>query len=264
MAPGDLATGERRLGGSEERVTAHGDWRRPRVRRLADEPQNMALDSVGADHRTRGSPHRFEHGPLLDVELEVRARVALVEGPTRLGHAVQIDAVLCQRLREPYALAVHQVSHAVGHETPACGRRPQEAARETRALFVGEVHDGQRHGRDGAVEPTERLDAREYAKRAVEPAAVGHGVQVAADDDGVGARARHGDPVVAGDVGFCAQPRLNQHEVEPAACVTPDRTPRHSLGAMGVAGPRRQGAKVGNDVACAHVNSSRHRSYSLP
>ena len=253
VAPGNLATGERRLGGGEERVAAHRDRRRSRVRGLADEPQHVALDPVGADNRAGGSPHRLEHGPLLDVELEVRARAAPVERLARLGHAVQIDAVLGQRVHEPHALAVHQAAHAVGHETPARARRPQQAAREARALLVGEVHDGQRHRRRRALALTQRLDAREHAERTVEPAAVGHRVEVAADDDGVRPRARHRDPAVAGGVGVGAQTLSGQQVVEPAAGVTPHRAPRDTLGAMGVARPRRQGAKVGNHIACAHV-----------
>ena len=74
VAPGDVAAGERRLGGGEERVAAHRDRRRSRVRGLADEPQHVALDAVGADHHAGGSAHRLEHRPLLDVQLEVRAR----------------------------------------------------------------------------------------------------------------------------------------------------------------------------------------------
>jgi hypothetical protein len=58
------------------------------------------------------------------------------------------------------------------------------------------------------------------------------------------------------NVGFSPQPRISQHAVEPAACVTPHRTTGDSLGAMDVAGPRREGAKIGNHVACTHVGSS--------
>src|SRR5262249_49701296 len=114
---GDLATGERRLGGSEERVTAHRDGRRPRVRGLADEPQNVALDTVGAYHHTSGSPHRLEHGALLDVQLEVRTRMTLIECPTRFGHPRHVDAILDQRVREPHAITVDQASHPLGFET---------------------------------------------------------------------------------------------------------------------------------------------------
>ena len=76
VAPGDLAAGERRLGGGEERIAAHRDRRRARVRGLADEAQDVALDTVGADDRAGRSAHRLEHRPLLDVQLEVGARAA--------------------------------------------------------------------------------------------------------------------------------------------------------------------------------------------
>jgi hypothetical protein len=82
----------------------------------------------------------------------------------------------------------------------------------------------------------------------------------AADDESIRARIWYGDPVVAGGVGFRAQPLFRLEVVEPAACVSPDRTPRDTLGAMGVGGLRRQGAKVRNHIARAHVVSSRRRS----
>src|SRR4030095_9303967 len=101
----------------------------------------MPLDTVSANHGARGSPHRLEHGPLLDVKLEIGARLSIVECLTRLGHTGQIDAVLREHTHEPRAVAIHQGAHAVGHETSTRRRRPQQASRKTRALFVGEVYD---------------------------------------------------------------------------------------------------------------------------
>ena len=252
-----LTTGERGLSGGEEGVAAHRNRRRPGVRGLADEPQNVALDAVSADHRAGGSPHRFEHGPLLNVELEVGAWVALLERAAGLGHAVEVDAVLGQGVHEPHALAIDEATHAVGHETAAGTRRPEQAARETRPLLVGEVDDGQRDRRRCALVAAQRLHARKHAERTVEPAAVGHRVEVAADDDGVWTRARQRDPVVSGGVGFRAQPLGGQQVVEPAARITPHRAPRDPLGTLGIAGPHRQGAEAGNHSACTHVVSSR-------
>ena len=227
------------------------------MRRLADEPQDMPLDAVGADHRAGRSTHRLEHRPLLDVQLQVGARPARVERAPRLEHAIDVDAVLGQRVGEARALAIDEVAHGVGDEAAAGARRPEQAAREARALFVGEVHDGQRDGwRRTAAVAAERLDAGQHAERAVEPAAVGHGIEVAADDDGLGSRAGQRDPVVAGDVGLGAQPIAGQPLVEPAARVTPHRPPRHPLGTLGVARPRRQGAEVGNHVRCGHRSTS--------
>ena len=62
------------------------------------------------------------------------------------------------------------------------------------------------------------------------------------------------DPVVACGVGVRAQAVSGQQIVEPAACVAPHRPPCDPLGAVGVAGPRRQGAQVGNHVACAQTS----------
>ena len=57
---------------------------------------------------------------------------------------------------------------------------------------------------------------------------------------------------VAGGVSLGAQPLGRQQVVEPATGVAPHRSPGDPLGAVGVAGPRGQGAEVGNHVACAH------------
>ena len=61
-------------------------------------------------------------------------------------------------------------------------RAPSSSAKSTTASVTGGVVP---------LQPAERLDAREHAERPVEPAAVGHRVEVAADDDGVWPRARH-------------------------------------------------------------------------
>ena len=87
----------------------HGD-------RLADEAQHVPLHAVGADHSAGRPAHRFQHRALFDVELEVGPRPAGVERAPGLRHAVDVDAVLGQRVGEAHALTVAQVTHAVGHE----------------------------------------------------------------------------------------------------------------------------------------------------
>ncbi len=122
-------------------------------------------------------------------------------------------------------------------------RAPSSSAKSTTASVTGGVVP---------LIAAQRLDAGEDAERTVQPAAVGHRVEMAADDDGLRPRAGQRDPVVAGGVGFGAQPLGGQQVVEPAAGVAPYRTPRDTLGAVGVAGPRRQGAEMADDLACAH------------
>ena len=92
---------------------------------LANESQDMPLHSVGADHGAGRSPHRLEHGPLLDVQLEVGARTAGVECAPCLGHAIDVHAVLRQRVGETGALTIDQVAHALGHEAATRAGRSQ-------------------------------------------------------------------------------------------------------------------------------------------
>ena len=53
------------------------------------------------------------------------------------------------------------------------------------------------------------------------------------------------------------QARSGQTLVEPGSRVAPNRSPRHALGAISVAGPRRQGAQVIDHVTCAQVSPLR-------
>ena len=92
---------------------------------------------------------------------------------------------------EPHALAVDEASHAVGQRLPLAPddpsrlrekRAPSSSAKSTTASVTG------------GVVPCNRRSASMPARTpsgAVEPAAVGHGIEVTADDDGFGTRARH-------------------------------------------------------------------------
>src|SRR5439155_6324776 len=143
VAPGDLAALERGLRGGEKRVAPHRNRRRSRVRGLTGEPDHVALDAERAEDDTGRLLHRFEHGPLLDVQLEVRTRVYRLQLAVRVAHAIERDAVFRERVHELRALTIFQLAHVVDLQAPGCGRRAEEAPSETRAFFVGPVDEHQ-------------------------------------------------------------------------------------------------------------------------
>ncbi len=144
--------------------------------------------------------HRLEDGPLLDVQLEIGAGVDRLQLARRGPHAIDFDAVLAQRIDEANTGPIDETAHVFELEAAARRRRAEEAPAEPRALFVGPVHELQRHRRPLAGVGAQRLEASHHAERAIEPAAVRDRVEMAADDDravGIAAQRR---PAVAGGV----------------------------------------------------------------
>jgi len=83
--------------------------RRPRQRAagvggLAVEHDAVSLDAHGAEHRPDCEAGTLEHRALLDVQLEVGRGVC--ELRARLEHAVEVDAVLAQCVRQRNAVRV--------------------------------------------------------------------------------------------------------------------------------------------------------------
>ena len=106
----DLAERQRALRGGQERVAAHRDWRRSRMRRLADESQQVTLDAERADARRRSDLFiDFEHRALFDMQLEVRLGVDGLQELLRFVHARELDAVLAQRIDQRHAGLVDEV-----------------------------------------------------------------------------------------------------------------------------------------------------------
>ena len=76
VTDGGVAHREREARGREERVAPVGHRRRAGVRGLSAEDHAVALHADRAEHRPDGEAETLEHGPLLDVQLEVGAHVA--------------------------------------------------------------------------------------------------------------------------------------------------------------------------------------------
>ena len=64
----------------------------------------VALDAERAEHDAERKVHGLEHRALLDVKLEIGGGV--FELRTGLGRAVEVDAVLCKRVRKRDAVRV--------------------------------------------------------------------------------------------------------------------------------------------------------------
>ena len=217
----DRAAFERRLRGREKGVATHRNRRRSRVSRLPGEAKHVALDAEGPEHHARRLPHRFEHRPLLDVQLEIRPRVDRLQLTVRVEHPVERDPVFRERIDQPRALPICQLAHLLDLQAPGGGRRPEQAATEPSAFFVRPVHELQRHRRPGARVHPQRLEGRHHTEAAVEPSAIRHRVEMAADDDGLWRRAGHRHPVVAGRIRFDRQSELGNPALEPVARVAP-------------------------------------------
>src|SRR5579862_2336180 len=114
--------------------------RRAGVRRLAAPRDEMALDAERPEHDPERQVERLEHRPLLDVELEVRDGICKLL--LRLERAVEIDAVLRERVRQRDAVGVSALAQLalVGHRAARRGGSEQGAP-EARPFLVGPVDD---------------------------------------------------------------------------------------------------------------------------
>ncbi len=88
---GDLAHSSASLAAPGERVATLVHRRRASVRSLTEPGDARALDTEGAEHDPERQTEQLEHGPLLDVELQVRA--GALELRPRLERTLELDTV---------------------------------------------------------------------------------------------------------------------------------------------------------------------------
>ena len=153
---------------------------------LAAERDLVPLDAERPEHDAEREVERFEHGPLLDVQLEIGD--GAFELAARVERRVELDPVLaqCVRKRDPVCVLPCAQLFLVGHRAGGRGRA-EERAPEPGSLLVGPVDEP--HGdrrRSFLGDPTQHLEAGDDIERAVQPAAVRHRVDVAADEHGPG------------------------------------------------------------------------------
>ena len=169
--------------------------------RLAAPGDPVPLDAERAEDDAEREIERLEDRPLLDVELEVGGGASRARDRASSAR-VEVDAVRGERVGKRDAVAVRELAQLVlvGHR--AGGRaRAEEAAAEARALLVGPVDEPHRDRRRPFVgDAPQHLGAGDDVEAAVEPAAVRHRVDVAADEDGALRLAGEREPLVAGRV----------------------------------------------------------------
>ena len=174
------------------------------------------------------------------MQLEIRARVDRFQLTLRAAHALELHAVLRQRVDEPRAAAIDQLAHLVDLQAAGGGRRPEQAPAEAGAFLVGPVHQFQRDRRPlGGVHPQD-FECGHDAERPVEPPAVRHRIKMAADDDRPGRGAAKRDPVVSRGIGVDRESEPGDLAGKPRARVAPHRSPGQPLGAVCRRRPRRQ------------------------
>src|SRR5256885_14865119 len=103
----------------------------------------------------------------------------------RMGreHLVDVDAVFAQGVAEANAVAIGQVADALRLKGSRGGRRSQQAAPEA-AFLVRPVDKVDRDGRSTLLDlATQHGQSRDATEAAVEPAAVGDRIEMAADDE---------------------------------------------------------------------------------
>src|SRR5262245_50772586 len=260
--PRDLADLERKLRSRRKRVASLVHRRRARVRGLAAEGDLVAFDAEGAEDDSEREVHGLEHGPLLDVELEIGGRA--LELTPRFDGTVQVDAVPGERIGEGVAVRVPAGTELVlvGHRAGS-GARAEKAAPEARSLLVRPVDEADGHRRRSLLgDPADDLDPRDDVQGPVEPASVWHGVDVAADEKRAVGGPGEREPLVSGLVRLLGSADRLELSGEPLPRADPRIRPRDALCAVLVACELSQLLKLFNGTA----RPKRHggQLYKLP
>ena len=86
---------------------------------MSCERDHVPLHPERSQHRPHWQPHMLQHRALLDVQFQIRSRVA--KFGSRFGSAIQIDTIFRDRIDQLYAVFVRQISNIVRRERT--GRR---------------------------------------------------------------------------------------------------------------------------------------------
>ena len=236
--------------------------------RLTVEVDRMPLHAERAEHGPERQVEVEQHRPLLDVELEVGRRGGQLA--TTVQHPVEVDADRPEGVGQADAPGVDEAPRLVHVEVAGARARPEQALAETGPLLVGPVDDADRDGgppSERVVNPAQHLDAGERVEAAIEPAAVRHRVDVAADEQGPVTRARQRRPEVARGVIVHLDGQARKAIAEPGTGGQPRRGEGHPLGTVFVArqrperlefpnGSRRLEHGVGSRESCGHRSQS--------
>ena len=221
-------------GGGEEGVLAAVHGGAAGVGGLAVEVDGVAFDAVGAEDGAEREVEVEEDGALLDVEFLIGGGIG--EFDAAGFDVVEVDAFGAEGVGEGDAVFVFEGGGFGEVEVAGAGGGTEEAFAEAGAFFVCPIDESDGDGWAigvGGGEMAEDGEGGEGAEAAVEPAAVGDGVDVAADDEGAFGLAGEGGPEVAGlvAVGFDAGDGVD-FLLEPGAGGAPDGGEGYTLGAV--------------------------------
>ncbi len=101
------------------------------------------------------------------------------------------------------------------------GGRSKQAAAKARSFFIRPVD--QANGDRGPpaiilIDPAQDSQSGEHSERAVEPATVGHGIEMAADDERARRLAGHGEPAVSRGIFVMLHGQAAPLGLEPVSC----------------------------------------------
>ena len=197
-----------------------------------------------------GSCMAFENGSLLDMQFQIGAGMAALDGG--VPDAVDVDVALAQRVFQADSVAVGAAAVGLDGVRSGKGGGAEEAAAEARAFLVGPIHQANGDGRlavEVLRQTAQHLEAGEDAKAAVEPAAVGDGVQMTAEDEGAIGVAAQRRPGVPGGVEVVLHRQLGQLALKPGSRLEPGFAPGDALRSMIVRGQRAKLLEIGNGSA---------------
>lgn len=221
-------------GGGEEGVFAAVHGGAAGVGGLAVEVDGVAFDAVGAKDGAEGEVEVEEDRALLDVEFLIGGGVG--EFDAAGFDVVEVDAFGAEGVGEGDAVFVFEGGGFGEVEVAGAGGGAEEAFAEAGAFFVGPIDESDGDGWAvgvGGGEVAEDGESGEGAETAVEPAAVGDGVDMAADEEGAFGLTGESGPEVAGlvAVGFDAGDGVDLL-LEPGSSGAPSGGEGDTLGAV--------------------------------
>ncbi len=249
MFRGDGANLQRKFCRSGERVVAGVHRRGTGVRFLSVKGDVVPLHTFGAEHDAERKVHAFEHRALLDMEFEISRRVfALLR---RVGEMVDLHATTAKSVFQLDAIAIGAAAiRGDGVRSGKCGRAKQAAAK-TRALFIGPIDKTNGDGRLAVKfigEAAKNFEAGKDIQAAIKPAAIGDGIEMAADDQRFFGGAGKRDPIVARGVVMMLDGKIFEFIGEPFARFEPGVGPGNALSAIFVGGESAKFFEFGNSA----------------
>jgi hypothetical protein len=209
---------------------------------LAIEGDRVALYSLGAEHYAQGQAQAFEDRSLLYMQLQVGRGVSTLDAG--FSDAIDVDMALPQSIFEADSIPVRSAAIGLYGVGPGKCRRTEKAAAKASPLLVGPVHQANGDRLFAVVvlgQATEHLEAGEDSQAAIEPTAIGNGVEMTPEDESTIRVAAKRGPGVPRGIEVVLHRQLCQFALKPGARFEPGFTPGDALRSVIV---RRERAKL--------------------